>query len=63
MNLSNDWHVLYIKADNKFFKVVYIAKTDDEANEYMTNNKGTSIINEDKDSGLIFIAENKETKL
>lgn len=62
MNLVNNWQNLYLKSDKKFFKVVYIAKSEDEANEYMTNNKETSVINEDEESGLIFIAENKETK-
>lgn len=62
MKLSNSWHELYLKLDNKFFKIVYIAKSEDEANEYMTNNKETSVINEDEETGLIFIAENTETK-
>jgi hypothetical protein len=53
---------LYYRLMNKYFKVVYIAETDDEANEYTKTHKDAGVIAEDNINGLIYIAEIKETK-
>jgi hypothetical protein len=41
----------------KIFRVKYIAKSDDEANEYCRRHQDTGVIAEDKKQGLIFIAD------
>ena len=53
LKLTNDLK-LYCKSMGKVFKVTYIAKSDDEANEYMANHKDEGVIAEG--NGLIFIA-------
>lgn len=57
MKLSNSFLHLYIECDGKLFKVVHIAKTIDEANDYCRVNLGCGVIDQN-DSG-IFIAEHE----
>jgi len=55
MKLSDGVQV-YCKSMGKVFRVTHIAKSDDEANEFMRKNKDTAVIAVDR-SGLVYIAE------
>lgn len=55
MRLTNGVKV-YCKSMGKVFRVAHIAKTMDEANQFMENHRDTGMIAEDN-NGLIYIAE------
>lgn len=48
---------LYIKVAGKTFEVVYIAKSDDDANDFCEKNEDCGVIAEDDNLGLVFIAK------
>jgi len=56
MNFQNGVK-LYCKSMGKIFKVHYIAKTDEEANEFMKKNPSCAVIACDNRNGLVMIAE------
>ena len=57
MKLSNPDHKLFVKAFGKFFEVAHIAKTVDEANQFMSANTDCGLIDSDEKAGLYFIAK------
>jgi hypothetical protein len=53
----------YINACGDYFKVVKVAATVDEANEYMEKNENCGVIDQNDDETEIFICEIVETKV
>lgn len=62
MGTYNYSESIFIRAFGDFYKVVCIAKSVDEANEFMAANEGTGLIIEDEKNGLYWIAENAPTE-
>ena len=50
---------LLARSMGKTFEVVHVAKNVDEANQFTSVNPHCSVIAEDKESGLVYIAKNQ----
>lgn len=53
---------LYMKTMGQYFKIRLIAQSEKEANIFCENNKDVSVIAENKEHGLIYIANNAPYK-
>ena len=61
MKLTNDVE-LYCKTFGQYFKLRYIAKSVAEANYFTGETPGTGVLSEDRQAGMIFIADVQEAK-
>ena len=57
------YHKMYVLTFGKLFEVVHVAKDAEEANQFMSENPDTALIDEDQTSGLCYLAKLKPTLL
>jgi len=58
MKLSNNIDI-FCKSMGETFRILHIAKSTQEANDFCEKHEGCGVIAVEKNTGLVFIAENK----